>query len=240
MDGNPKVSIVIPFYNCPYVDQAIESALNQSYPNIQVIVVDDGSTMYSEKVNPYLNKIRYIKKGNGGTASALNMGIKNATGEYFTWLSSDDLYDRFKVEKQLTFMKESQADFCYGNYHLIDTDNKIISEPAGISMPTRIKFLEIMRKGCIINGCTVMLKVKIFEEVGVFDTSLPYTHDYDLWLRILPNYHFYYFQEPLVMYRVHSEMGSKKYEQVIPREILMVQKKHDKKLEELIAKELLK
>lgn len=240
MVEKPKVSIVIPFYNCPYIDQAIESALNQSYPNIQVIVVDDGSIKYSEKIGPYLNKIRYIKKGNGGTASALNMGIKNATGEYFTWLSSDDLYDKFKVEKQLAFMQERSADISYGNYVLIDTDNQIISEQAGINMPTRIQFLEIMRKGCIINGCTVMLKMKIFEEVGLFDTSLPYTHDYDLWLRILPHYHFYYFHEPLVMYRVHSEMGSKKYEQVIPQEILSVQGKHAKKLEELITRELLK
>ena len=221
------------------MDQAIESALNQSYPNIEVIVVDDGSTKYNEKISPFLNKIRYIKKENGGTASALNIGIGNANGEYFTWLSADDIYDKFKVEKQLAFMQERQANISYGNYFLIDTDNQIISSQAGIGMPTRIQFLEIMRKGCIINGCTVMLKMKLFEEIGIFDSSFPYTHDYDLWLRILPHYHFYYFDEPLVMYRVHSDMGSKKYEQVIPHEILLVQRKYDRKLEELITKELL-
>ncbi len=234
----PKVSIVIPFYNCPYVDQAIESALSQSYPNFEVIVVDDGSTKYSGKIGPFLSRIRYIKKGNGGTASALNMGIQHATGEYFTWLSSDDLYDKVKVERQLAFMKERAADISYGNYVLIDTDNRVISGPAGIGFPTRIQFLETMRKGCIINGCTVMLKMKLFKEVGLFDPSLPYTHDYDLWLRILPHYDFHYLHEPLVKYRVHLEMGSKKHEKVIPQEILMVQRKHDKKLEELIRKEL--
>jgi glycosyltransferase involved in cell wall biosynthesis len=229
VDENPKVSIVIPFYNCSYVDQAIKCALNQSYPNIQVIVVDDGSTKYSEKITPFLSRIQYIKKGNGGTATALNMGIKNATGEYFTWLSSDDLYDKFKVEKQVAFMKERAADVSYGNYILIDTNNQVISGPAGIGPLTRIEFLEKMRKGCIVNGCTVMLKMKLFEDVGLFCPSLPYTHDYDLWLKLLEKYDFLYLDESLVKRRIHQDMGTKKYEKEISKEILFVQRKHAKK-----------
>lgn len=238
MNENSTVSIVIPFYNCPYVNQAIESALNQSYPNIQVIVVNDGSTKYNEKIDPFLSRICYIKQENRGTAGALNMGIQNATGEYFTWLSSDDLYDEFKVEKQVAFMKERAADVSYGNYILIDTDNRVIGGPAGISFPTRIQFLEKMRQGCIINGCTVMLKMKLFEDIGCFDLALPYTHDYDLWLRVLEKYDFLYLDEILVKRRIHPGMGTKQYENVIPQEITLVQRKYDKKLEELIRREL--
>jgi glycosyltransferase involved in cell wall biosynthesis len=240
VDDNPKVSIVIPFYNCPYVDQAIESALNQSYSNIQVIVVDDGSTKYGEKIAPFLSRIRYIKKGNGGTATALNMGVQNATGEYFTWLSSDDLYDKFKVEKQVAFMKERAADVSYGNYVKIDANNQVISGPAGIGPLTRIQFLEKMRKGCIVNGCTVMLKMELFKDVGLFCPSLPYTHDYDLWLKLLEKFHFFYLEEPLVKRRIHQEMGTKKYEKEISQEILFVRRKYAKKINNLIRRELYK
>ncbi|WP_394514565.1 glycosyltransferase family A protein [Priestia aryabhattai] len=93
-----KVSIIIPFYNCSYIDQAIQSALNQTYQDIEIIVVNDGSSKFNEKITPYLDRILYIEKENGGTASALNLGIKNATGEYFAWLSSDDIFLPIKYQ----------------------------------------------------------------------------------------------------------------------------------------------
>lgn len=82
----PKVSIVIPFYNCAYIEQAVHSAIHQTYPHIEVIVVDDGSTEHVERLQPFMDSIRYIRKENGGTATALNEGIKHATGDYFVWL----------------------------------------------------------------------------------------------------------------------------------------------------------
>ena len=68
----PKVSIIIPFYNDSYIDQAVVSALYQTYPNIEIIVVDDGSTQHQYRLAPYLSRIIYLGKANGGTASALN------------------------------------------------------------------------------------------------------------------------------------------------------------------------
>ncbi len=90
----PKVSIIIPVYNGEkYVSLAIESALRQTYSNLEIIVVNDGSTDKTDKIcRSYGNKIRYIKKENGGVSTALNVGIDNMTGEYFSWLSHDDLY----------------------------------------------------------------------------------------------------------------------------------------------------
>ena len=236
VDGNPKVSIVIPFFNCAYIDQAIESALNQSYTDIEVIVVNDGSTKHTDKIKPYLNKIRYIEKTNGGTASALNTGIRKATGDYFTWLSSDDIYCPGKVAKQLFFMRKENADISYSSYVLINPNNEVISGSAGIGFPTMLPFCEMMQTGCIINGCTIMMCTRVFSDIGLFDESLPYTHDYDFWLRALTKYSFHYLDEPLMYYRVHEQMGSKKFAQQIPQEIEFVQQKHQSALEKVIRR----
>ncbi|TKD71858.1 glycosyltransferase [Pseudalkalibacillus hwajinpoensis] len=232
-----KVSIIIPFYNCAYVDRAIKCALAQTYENIEVIVVNDGSKVNEEKLTPFLNKVRYIKKGNGGTGSALNTGIRAATGKYFSWLSSDDLYRPDKVEKQLNFMKQHQASVSYSNYVLIDENDKPKSGNVGVSFPNRLQFYKTLKAGCPINGCTVMMKMDIFQEVGLFDESLSYAQDYDLWLRVVQKYDFHYVEEPLVFYRVHGEMGTKKHATDIPREIQLVRNRYRKSILDLILRE---
>ncbi|WP_191560578.1 glycosyltransferase [Metabacillus idriensis] len=232
-----KVSIIIPFYNCSYVDLAIQSALNQTYKNIEVIVVDDGSSLHKDKIIPFLDKIRYIEKRNGGTASALNTGIKHAKGTYFTWLSSDDLFDINKVSKQLQFMKSSNADISYTPVIYINSKNEPISGSIGIEYSNRLSFYKGLSKGCTINGCTVMAKIEIFSEVGMFDETIRYANDYDLWLRAMKKYEFKYFNQPLVMYRMHEEMGTKKHMGKISKEVEMIQKKHEKSIKELIEKE---
>jgi len=101
-----KVSIIIPTYNREqYISQAIESALSQTLTDIEVIVVDDGSTDNTEKViRPYKDKISYIYTDNGGVAHARNVGMKMATGDYISWLDSDDLYYPYKSELQANFL----------------------------------------------------------------------------------------------------------------------------------------
>lgn len=230
----PKVSIVIPFFNCPYIDRAIESSLNQTYKDVEVIVVNDGSTLYNEKIVPYVKRIKYIEKGNGGTASALNIGIRHATGEYFAWLSSDDLYHPTKIEKQLHFMKANHAFASYSNFNLINEQGTIVSYSQSQGFPNQIQFLKRMRRGCVINGCTVMLKMRIFKEFGLFDETLLYTQDYDYWLRILPKYKFHYYPDCLVNYRVHSNMGSKKHKMDVRKEMLSTIHRHNSKMNELI------
>ncbi|WP_349410290.1 glycosyltransferase [Pseudalkalibacillus sp. SCS-8] len=230
----PKVSIIIPFYNCPYVDRAIESALAQTYSNCEIIVVDDGSTMHIDRVKPYTNKINYIRKENGGTATALNRGIEAASGDYFTWLSSDDLYHPEKVEKQLEFMQNLNAEICYGNYYLMNEQDVIDGKPVGVGVKSKWHFLRAMRSGCIINGCTVMARIDLLKRAGLFDETLPFTHDYDLWLRLSSYSTFHYLPEPLVYYRIHGNMGSKKNKAAINIEIHTVKRKHRDMISRLI------
>ncbi|WP_394172684.1 glycosyltransferase [Guptibacillus hwajinpoensis] len=232
-----KVSIIIPFYNCAYIDQSIRSALNQTYKNVEVIVVNDGSTIHQEKVLPFLQQITYITKENGGTASALNSGIKVATGDYFSWLSSDDIYEPDKIEKQINFMKTHCLSASYASYILINEKSVPVSGPIGMEYPDRLLFYRKLKNGCPINGCTVMLKMAVFNEVGLFDESLQFTQDYDLWLRVLQKHYFKYLACPIVRYRVHQNMGTKKNAVAIKKEIQLVKKKHRKAMKELIVKE---
>ncbi len=231
-----KVSIIVPFYNCPYINQALDSLVNQTYKNIEIIVVNDGSKQYSEKITPYLNKIKYIEKENGGTASALNVGIQHSTGEYICWLSSDDIFYHEKTEVQLAFMKNKNAMFSYTNWCRINDKGQIISQALGNAPKDRLEFIKHMSIGCIINGCSVMIKKSVFQQIGVFDEKLPYTHDYDLWLRIIQKFDAHYVSQPLLLYRVHDQMGSKKHESSIKNETRIVINRHRSMIDQLQAK----
>ena len=98
-----KISIIIPVYNAEkYLEECIRSAIEQSYRDIEVIAVDDGSTDNSlEILEKYSSKIRIIKKKNGGTSTALNIGIEAMDGQWFKWLSADDILDNNAVQVQI-------------------------------------------------------------------------------------------------------------------------------------------
>jgi len=235
-----KVSIVVPFYNCPYINQALDSLVNQTYKDIEIIVVNDGSTQHSEKIIPYLDKIKYITKENGGTASALNLGIQHATGDYFCWLSSDDIYYHEKIEVQLTFMKEKNALFSHTNYYSINEKGRIITPPLGIHPSSPLELIKRMSRGNIINGCSIMIDKTVLNHVGVFDETLPYTHDYDLWIRIIQKFDVHYISQPLLLYRVHKNMGTKKHAAIIKKETKHVVNRHKAMMKQLLLEQLRK
>ncbi|KIY23557.1 glycosyltransferase [Mesobacillus subterraneus] len=237
---NKKVSIIIPFYNCAYVEEAVESALNQTYPHIEVIVVDDGSTQHVEKLEKYIDtgRIKYCKKENGGTASALNQGIRAADGEYFCWLSSDDVFLPDKVLRQVEFMEQTGSMASFMSFYFINENSQVISEAMAYPFTNKLLFYKMLRVNCPINGCTVMLDSRVFDEIGYFDESLPYTHDYDFWLRLIQVYDFLYIPLALLYYRVHGEMGTKKHAITIKLEIEKVKNKHSAAMKSLIKQEI--
>ena len=116
--NNPIVSVIIPAYNVEkYIRNAIDSVLGQTYKDIEIIVVDDGSTDGTKKsLEPYIkdNKIIYLYQNNRGLSGARNSGIKTAKGEYIALLDADDLFYPSKIEKQLIYMENNKdCDFCY-------------------------------------------------------------------------------------------------------------------------------
>ncbi|GIP57298.1 glycosyltransferase [Paenibacillus sp. FSL W8-0186] len=230
-----KVSIIIPFYNCPYIEQAVSSALAQTYSNIEIIVVDDGSTSYAELLAPYRHRIHYLGKQNGGTATALNHGIRHASGDYIAWLSSDDIFYPEKISIQLHEMLRHKAVISHTNFNYIDESGTVTQFGAGALPMTRRELLEILTRGNPINGCTVMIKRSLLKRVGLFDERLPYTHDYDLWCRILlAGYSFHYVNQPLIAYRRHPGMGTIRHESSIVQEIASVRSRYRRPFHRLI------
>lgn len=215
-DINPTVSIVIPVYNgSNFLAEAIESALAQTYKNIEIIVVDDGSTdegATEEIAKSYGDRIRYYQKENGGVATALNFGITKMTGKYFSWLSHDDLYEKTKVEDQVNLIRSSDAKNVIVACNARELFQSGIKKEALIDKKA-FEYFDIFLATSAnvgINGCTLLIPKKALVESGGFDPSLPVTQDYDLWFRLSSklNYKFVLLEKNLVIYRRHDKQDS--------------------------------
>lgn len=211
----PKVSIIIPVYNgSNYLRTAIESALTQTYRNIEVLVINDGSNDDSKTesiAKSYGDRIRYIHKINGGVASALNLGLQAMTGEYFSWLSHDDIYFPNKIETQINYieMTGKRDSVLFSNWEHIDSYGNSLG--SRIIHPGEAEKSIYAVMNCVINGCTLLVPKKCFEDVGNFDEKLPTTQDYDLWFRIARQYEFIHIPKILVRYRIHPAQDSHRH-----------------------------
>lgn len=188
---NPLVSIVIPVYNGEkYVKEAIDSALAQTYKNIEIIVVNDGSTDKTEEIcKSYGNKIRYFSKKNGGTSTALNVGIKNMKGDYFSWLSHDDQYYPNKIKRQIEELSklDDKNTIMMTDLDGIDENYQKIYETHYINHINEYpKRRESMIHPIIYNqthGCTLLFPKKCFDEVGLFDEESFVAQDFEFFYR---------------------------------------------------------
>lgn len=212
---NPKVSIVIPVFNGGnFLGQAIDSALAQTYKNIEILVIDDGSNDAGETDRialSYGDRIRYYKKANGGVATALNMAIEKMTGEYFSWLSHDDLYYPDKVSSQvqaLAEMADHERVVLYGNFAVFfDQAVDAVSEVHLPRTPYEIFRYYITTRNNL-HGCTLLIPKRAFGDCGCFDEALRTTQDYDLWFRMANKYRFIHLPKMLVKSRAHADQGS--------------------------------
>lgn len=220
MKNQPKVSLIIPVYNGEnYLKEAIDSALAQTYENVEIIVVDDGSTDNTEEIAlSYGEKIRYLKKANGGVSTALNLAIKEMKGEYFSWLSHDDKYYPEKISTQIDYLKNNNLFdsnvILYSNYDLMDTDSKIYAT----AIKNHQELIEKPEYGLLrgaINGLSLLIPKKAFDECGVFDETLRCTQDYELWERMMQKYKFIHQEEVLVTTRIHASQTGQTSPRVI-------------------------
>lgn len=227
---NPLVSIIIPVYNGNnYLKESIDSALAQTYKNIEVIVVNDGSTDLgqTEKIAlSYGKKIRYFYKENGGVATALDYGIDKMNGEWFSWLSHDDLYMPNKVESQIKKIIEEKLDvnntIVSCRNILIDKNGKKIHHPQKFKLGLfqgREMFKNLFN-GMNLNGCSLLIPRILLQELGGFNKEYRFIQDWVCWVEMaLRNNKFYLYDEKLVKSRIHENQDTIKMAKIQPIEI---------------------
>lgn len=211
--STPLVSIVIPVYNgANYLREAIDSALGQTYPNVEVIVVNDGSTdggRTTDIARSFGDRIRYMEKANGGVATALNLGIREMRGELVSWLSHDDLYYPEKLSRQVATLRAIEDDktILYCKYDIIDHRSRIVGRSEIDYFALNNQVLSIV--GTFVNGCSLLIPRTAFDAAGLFNESLKNTQDNELWLRMaMKGWLFRYVPDVLLKSRQHSEQGT--------------------------------
>lgn len=205
----PLVSIIMPVYNGErFVGRAIASALAQTYRNIELIVVDDGSTdATAAKVRAFQDpRIRYVYQENSRQGIARNNGIRRCAGDYITFLDADDYYLPDKVGREVRFLQEnSQFKVVYCNELWFYTKH-----PSLLWRRRRIRpsqhILSDLLKACFININTVMAERAVFDKAGMFNETRFYSEDWDLWLRIaLAGFDFGYLDQDLVIIELKDD-----------------------------------
>ena len=209
----PLVSVVIPVYNgADYLREAIDSVLNQTYSNIEIIVVNDGSIDHGQTeaiARSYGNRIHYIYKENGGVATALNAGIKEMNGDYFSWLSHDDIFYPDKVQKQMQLLKETNKRIAACAYHIFfDSGRKVPVPFIRFYGNETIQSSVFSVLHALVQFGGVLFKKELFDEYGDFQEDLKTTQDYEFLFRILRKEKCVFSDELLYGIRYHSNQGS--------------------------------
>lgn len=213
---DPKVSIIIPVYNgANYMAEAIDSALAQTYSNIEILVINDGSNDNGETARiarSYGDKIIYLEKENGGVSSALNCGISHMSGDYFSWLSHDDLYYPQKIEHQisaLSAVKEKKVVALCAHCFINDKSERLSKKAPkrfskGIYNWKQV-IQEILINGAF-SGCALLIPKEAFDECGSFHEGLRFSQDALMWMNIfLKKYSLVYNPDEAVCSRIHGK-----------------------------------
>lgn len=226
MNQSAKVSVIMPVYNGgDYFEQAILSVLNQTYENIEIIIINDGSTDsgHTDAIGcafqkRFPEKIRYFHQENTGVSGALNKGIENMAGQYFCWLSHDDLYLPTKIERQIASIAAcGKSDiFLFGDWEYIGPDGEHLYDVKldgdHIKGPSVAAVL-----GGAINGCTVMISRSALGD-SRFDPQYRCVQDYRLWFELAQNAIFVRHPEVLVRQRLHPGQDTNRLKDVAIKE----------------------
>ena len=202
--NNPTISVIIPTYNRAHLlDKAIQSVLDQTYEDFEIIVIDDGSTDNTKEVVNSFNddRLRYIRleKNSGTSALPRNTGIRIAQGEYIAFQDDDSLWLPEKLERQVKAFQDAPAKVgvVYTGMWQVRDSEKIYHPPSYITETEGDIHKQILGH-YFIGHPPVLVQRKCFKTVGTYDEKLPAALDWDMWLRVSKHYHFKLIDEPLV------------------------------------------
>lgn len=226
----PLVSVIMPVYNgAEYLGRAIDSALAQTYSNLEIIVIDDGSDdggKTAAVISAYGNKIKALHKENGGVSSALNLGVSHMKGEYFVWLSHDDILLPNLVECQIDVLLKNNLDD--GNtvvscqVGLIDAAGKALYRPYKplLGEKNGAEIYRLLLSGANICYCTMLIPKKAMEKVPPFNTGYRYVQDKMYWKSLAKSgCRFYFYEEKLALLRTYKGQLSEKLKPIYKEEM---------------------
>lgn len=207
-----KVSVIMPAYNrAPYLKASIDSVLRQTYPDYELIVIDDESTDETAKIvldYPFPH-IHYFKVPHGGPSRARNFGIRKTSGEVIAFLDSDDLWEPESLACRMrVFEEHPEAGVVFSDYKRIDPQGKVLEESV---LGARAAALERgtavcdLLEDCPVTTNTALVRKALLKQAGLFDENLVWAEDYDLWLRLSQVCSFQFVARPLTRYRLHPD-----------------------------------
>lgn len=212
------VSIVTPMYNgARYISQTIDSVLNQTYKNWEMIIIDDGSKDNGpEIVTEYVkrdSRIALVTQSNKGCGAARNNGIKRAKGQYIALLDADDTWNPEFLEAQLLLMKQKNTELVYSSHTRIDENNNECLRP--FIAPKKVTYTDLL-KSCSISCLTGLYDIKTYGKVYLREDMKNLRDDYVYWLEIIKNVKVAYGnQKILANYRILANSASRKKKKVI-------------------------
>jgi len=217
----PTVSVIIPSYNCErYIAETLESILDQTFKDIEIIVVDDGSTDKTRQiVTSYGEPVRLVTQTNAGVCAARNHGIREAAGQYVCLMDHDDYWLPDKLALQLEQMqRHPEVGLVYSTFAWWNPgENGAFPAPAnyrddspGTAVDEEFSgwIYHLLLLDCWVLTSSALIRGEVFNKCGVFDESLPYSEDWDLWLRISREYPFIKLKKALTLYRQHPRQGN--------------------------------
>ena len=200
------VSVIIPCYNqAHFLNEAIESALNQTYPHVEIIVVDDGSIDNTPKVAARYPGVRYIRQDNQGPSVAQNTGLLASSGEYVIFMGADDRLLLNGIEVGLKHLSANpECGLVSGQVRLIASDGSPLSTPEQLHVESD-HYAALLRDGYIWTPAAVIYRSSVLDIVGGFDTTLVVAEDFELNLRIARNFPICSHDKVVAEYRMHGE-----------------------------------
>lgn len=211
----PLVSVIMPSYNYDeYISEAIESVLEQTFDDFELIIIDDASKDNSKKIIQLFDKksikIRsFFHKENKGLAKTVNECIKKAKGKYISYFSSDDIWSKEKLEKQLKILEKDEDLIVWSEGLIVDAKSDFTGElftqiHSALNRKKSGDIFEELLKNNYICGQSLIYKRENLKNVR-FDEDLKYLGDYKFLVDLAKEYKFYFIPEPLVMYRIHGK-----------------------------------
>jgi glycosyltransferase involved in cell wall biosynthesis len=217
-----RVSVVIPAYNAEaFIGEAVESVLAQTHRDVEVIVVDDGSTDGTlQRLAPFAGKIAIVRQAQGGVSAARNAGVERASGSWVAFLDADDVWLPEKLARQLS---AAAAPVVYTDRYNIGDRGDLPDIHSGVNrLHDGDIFTTLLVEGNFITASSVMMRRDLFDELGGFFRGLAAAADWDLWIRAAERQLIRCCPEPLVQYRFHGAGMSRNHRKMGQERMLVI------------------